>query len=500
MLLVLFDPEPSSAAARYKFPLSGKNLRSAKVALAKDTQALRKYKNICKKYPFRIYCDQDGDGISKKLEKQLTTNPSLFDTDFDDINDREEILKSGTNPLVPDNAALSCSPLFFDRKGNTIRFDIPNKSIGNYSRGLQSYAASCKICHGSDEKGIDFTFSELKTRISQPPMNISSLSDSKLADLVAYLNRSRLGQGACSNAPGAATPTPVGTAPFPGCSNEFFASNGDTNAFSIPIGTTGNMSRGYAIFTTGNCSACHSDQAHGRNMGFDIFVGKYQAAVNAGSMTDRHYSSQDFADITAWNNRDAAPQDCAAPMPTITPTADSTRNPDPTATPFACENAVFDATGTTKPGQLNIPVGVSGHIAQGSSLFNLGCTGCHSSEPALDKTYDQFSTLFDTAVSNGRMTLQLNQQERADLVAYFNRDKAPTNCAPLPTPTPLSDFAAGQIVFQANCSGCHDAHWDDFRELTSNKLYSTINDVREMRGISLTSEQVRVLLIYLHNL
>lgn len=47
-------------------------------------------------------CDADGDGLSRKEENQLGTDPRKADTDGDGINDGDEVAQ-GTDPLRNDN-------------------------------------------------------------------------------------------------------------------------------------------------------------------------------------------------------------------------------------------------------------------------------------------------------------------------------------------------------------------------------------------------------------
>lgn len=43
--------------------------------------------------------DTDGDGLSDRLEKQIGTNPQLYDTDGDTLSDYKEYVELKTNPL-----------------------------------------------------------------------------------------------------------------------------------------------------------------------------------------------------------------------------------------------------------------------------------------------------------------------------------------------------------------------------------------------------------------
>ncbi|MFK7929110.1 MAG: redoxin domain-containing protein [Myxococcota bacterium] len=49
--------------------------------------------------------DSDGDGLTNKIERELGTLISVADTDGDGLDDGEEVLEHGTNPLVEDTDA-----------------------------------------------------------------------------------------------------------------------------------------------------------------------------------------------------------------------------------------------------------------------------------------------------------------------------------------------------------------------------------------------------------
>jgi cytochrome c553 len=82
---------------------------------------------------------------------------------------------------------------FFDDNGNVTKkgkeaFQIPLEISANVSAGSTVFRSSCRSCHGIEF--LDRTFTEYKTRTSNPPMNLNK-TDQELADLTAYLNRNR---------------------------------------------------------------------------------------------------------------------------------------------------------------------------------------------------------------------------------------------------------------------------------------------------------------------
>ncbi len=76
----------------------------------------------------------------------------------------------------------------FDLEGNTTSFGIPRGAVGNIRRGKSKYFSQCSACH-SRLTGTHENFASLKRITAAPPMNLR-LSDSTLADLVAYLRYS----------------------------------------------------------------------------------------------------------------------------------------------------------------------------------------------------------------------------------------------------------------------------------------------------------------------
>lgn len=482
------------AAPRYSFPLSDRVARKLKVDIQRDRAAFKLVKGVCNDKKLSVTrgdCDADRDGLLNAREKLLRTNPLLKDSDFDGLTDLAEVTKYRLNPTKVDNPNGGCYPLYFDKAGNTIQFTLPKRVIGNLKRGKALYQRRCVVCHSAEEKGNNRTFTELKSRLAAAPMLITDLKDGSIGDLVAYLHRTLAGQGACQTLPPAPSPTPTGIVGAPGCANDFFTAEGDTTAFGIPSPLTGNLTRGAAYFAA-SCSSCHGDR--GANFSFT----QAKAAVTGPLMNITNLSDATLADLTAYFNRASAPQNCGSvPSPTPTQIPANTATPAPQATlpPLGCSNQFFDANGNTS--SFGIPAPLLGNISAGSSYYSLACSSCHGERG----TNSSFSAL-KTAVTGPLMNIKsLTDQQFANLVAFLNRSSAPQNCTspPAPTPTPIDDITAGSIVFQTSCATCHTRINDDLRQLTKNKLLSAIKDVKQMRSIVLSNEQIRVLLLYLHS-
>ncbi len=177
--------------------------------------------------------------------------------------------------------------------------------------------------------------------------------------------------------------------------------------------------------------------------------------------------------------------------------------------PNSCVLSPYDANGNTN--SFGIPAGLSGNITSGNGQFNTTCKRCH----AIDKGVNLAFAQLKGAVTGPPMNITtLSDQNFADLVSYLNRSKdngvrvCPTpdpGAGPVPTPmptatpTPLDDRSAGQLVFQGTCQACH-SNARQFRNLTRAKLEEAIAEKPQMRGITLTEEEYRVLFIYFRSL
>lgn len=521
-LLLLLHPlrtdaqnRQSAIRARYgPYPIAAAGLNRLRADLRKDKLLFRANKQRCKSMPASrksSVCDYDRDGLINSRERMLGTklanvdsdsdglrdraellnyhtDPLSADTDGDGMSDGDEVLNGRTDPTSPDSPA-DCSKPNFDEGGETSGFGIPAPLIGNISRGTQAFTQRCAACHAGAEKGTNYSFPALKTRISQAPMFITSIDNPVLADLVAYLNRTQTGfpAGCDGRMP---TPTPIpGQTPTPSgpsCANQYFDANGNTIQFGIPNPLAGNISRGSSYYAL-HCSSCHSD----RGAGFTF--AQVKSAVTGPLMNIATVTDPDFADLTAYMNRALANIGCNGnPTPTPTPA----RTPTPTPTPFSagCANDFFDAAGNTT--QFGIPAPLIGTIGAGQGIYGVACTSCHV-EKGTNFTFAQLKT----AVTGPLMKITtVSDQQFAHITAYLNRSKAAQNCGtPVPTPTPLSDIAAGQLIYQTTCQSCH-ARPSKFRTLESQELSSKLREVSEMRSIRLTNEQIRVLLIYFHSI
>jgi len=522
---------PSMASAA---PLSAASYKKLRVALAKDRLLLLAATRLgaCKGN-LKISnpnCDADKDRLINKRERRVHTDKMKKDTDGDGLSDRDELVKyhtdpaaadsdgdtlsdgseiqHGSNPLDPNDPPnlKGCKPPNFDADGNTSQFGIPAGLLGNQAAGSTEYAQKCRTCHIAAEKAVNYPFTQLKTALMGTPMFFKDLSDLYIANLVAYLNRSQPGGQGCDT-PAPILPTPIPGAaptatPFPtptatpfgnvcSCSGTTFDANCNTVAYEIPAPLSGNLDMGESSYTNLGCYGCHT--LRGQNFTFT----QLKAAVTGPKMNIQTVTNQQFADMAAWLNISSAHKTCSTPM-TPTPTPTRTPTPTQTATPAPTlgdgSNAFFDCAGNTKSGQFSIPSGLVGNINTGASLFSLSCSGCHGERG----TGFSFTSL-KSAVTGPLMNITtVSDQNFAHLTAWLNRAAAPAACAgtPVPTPTPLSDFAKGQLVFQTTCQTCHK-HPSELRRQSASDIREAINEVRQMNGITLSSEQLRVLVIYL---
>jgi hypothetical protein len=76
----------------------------------------------------------------------------------------------------------------FDDAGNTTAFGIPDGLIGNIDRGRSVWSGDCKVCHAKEKSNKSYP--QVKSAFRrEPQMRNLKVSDQKIADVVAYLNR-----------------------------------------------------------------------------------------------------------------------------------------------------------------------------------------------------------------------------------------------------------------------------------------------------------------------
>lgn len=282
---------------------------------------------------------------------------------------------------------------------------------------------------------------------------------------------------------------------FPGdetlidCSHPAFSESGDTAAFGIPSGYTGNVARGQQIFN-GTCNLCHGAAEPGTTLTFPSL----KLRISQAPMFITRLNDAALADLVAYLHRSETGLPAHCPAATPTPAGSASPSPTPTTPSTGCANEYFDASGNTL--LFGIPTPYVGNIGQGQAMITLACSGCHT-ERGTGHTFAQIKS----AVTGPLMNIQsISDQQFANLAAYLNRSFAAQNCGtPPPTPTPLDDISAGTLVFQGTCQSCHRSP-RELRRLTSRKLHEALREVSRMNAIQITSEQERVLLIYLNSL
>jgi len=416
-----------NSLAQPSFPLTANAKLKLKATLKRDSALMKSFRKKCKGsflLQKRSHCDADKDKLSNRREKQLTTNPYKSDTDGDGLKDRDELMKFGTDPLNPDSngngiqdgdedsnnngiadededdrpgegdsvedqndSTQMCLPPNFDVVGDTTKFGIPAGLIGNISLGQTQYQSTCVRCHAGVDKGANLAFSKLKLALYGAPMYLTSLTDSQISNLVAYLNRTQVGG-------------------------------------------------------TGNCAVATPTAAPG------------------------------------------GPNPQATTTPTSVPVM-----------PTPCAGGNFNANGDTT--QFDIPSGITGNVNRGLIVYNQNCSGCHGNT---DKGVNLlFTRLKSTLAAAPMFITNISDPDLSDLVAYLNRFQNGNCSSPFPTPTPLDDRGAGQLVYDSTCRPCHSRP-REFRNLSRSKLDEAIAEKDEMQNIVLSNEQYRVLFIYLRSL
>jgi hypothetical protein len=224
-------------------------------------------------------------------------------------------------------------------------------------------------------------------------------------------------------------------------------------------------------------------------------------------------TTQNFADLTAYANRDAAPKSCSS-APTPTPAAPAaTPTAAATATPLACGNDYFDGSYDTTAAftaTLQLGAGITGNINAGRAFFGSACGDCHPTGLPTPVAVDVATMqALQNAYANGVATkgmpdksAQISVQDWADLTALSNSDKAPANCGqPTPTPAPVNPYLHGQALFQMCLVGCHQHdNFHDVRGATAHNISEAIHEVSSMSKFSsLTSQEIADLATYLAN-
>jgi mono/diheme cytochrome c family protein len=181
-----------------------------------------------------------------------------------------------------------------------------------------------------------------------------------------------------------------------------------TSSFGIPAGLTGTVATGESLFAQ-TCTGCHASLG-ARN------YPQLAAAMSIPAMSSLNLSQQQLADLTAYLNRASIPAAPTTPPATTDPPVVPPSNPGTTPT-------VDTTTG------FGIPSGFTGSVSAGQGVFTASCAGCHSSLGP--RTYTQIDSAL--AAISAMRSLNLSQQQIADLTAYLNRASIPGSTTTPPT-------------------------------------------------------------------
>jgi PKD repeat protein len=91
----------------------------------------------------------------------------------------------------------------------------------------------------------------------------------------------------------------------------------------------------------------------------------------------------------------------------------------PIAGTYTVTCTVTDSTGTIKSGSVTVHVLPVGSAAEGQTLFNQQCIGCHPSAVALKPNADQITNNMGS-INPAMNAITLTDQQVADLQAYLN--------------------------------------------------------------------------------
>ncbi len=122
--------------------------------------------------------DADGDGLTKKQENELGTNPDAADTDGDGLTDGEEFLSFNTDPLKQDSDGdgLSDGMEIKTFKTNPNSADTDNDGLTD-SDEVNKYKSN-PLSDDSDKDGLkDAEEIELKTDMNNPDTDGDGLKD-----------------------------------------------------------------------------------------------------------------------------------------------------------------------------------------------------------------------------------------------------------------------------------------------------------------------------------
>ncbi len=122
--------------------------------------------------------DADNDGLTKKQEKELGTNPDVADTDGDGLTDGEEFLTFNTDPLKADSDGdgLNDGAEFKTYKTNPNSADSDNDGLTDTDE-VNKYKSN-PLSDDSDKDGLkDATEIELKTDMNNSDTDGDGLKD-----------------------------------------------------------------------------------------------------------------------------------------------------------------------------------------------------------------------------------------------------------------------------------------------------------------------------------
>lgn len=330
--------------------LSTKKLKKAKKKKAKKKSCFKYFKFEVSGQTYTPNAkDSDGDFLRNSQEAKLfKTSPVKKDTDSDGLSDIYELCISHTDPRkndsdgdgVPDSQdpdpnspsdnnapGQDYDPATYcDENGNTQGFEIPAGYVGNIAAGQSKYQSFCVACHPTQSglKGEGLLFSILNQSLKSPPMNFN-LPVETVADVTAFLNSANC--TAKTTPPDQSDPNPDSTPtpdPSPDPSPDPTPSpppaepgncdeNGNTSAFGIPDGLTGNITAGSNTFQS-VCSSCHVV-----DKGVGYTYQQLVQAVTGSPMFITNLSNQQFANLVAYLNQDNCTTS-GEPTPTPSPT------------------------------------------------------------------------------------------------------------------------------------------------------------------------------------
>lgn len=242
--------------------------------------------------------DNGGIEISGKLERSSAgTLSAAGEADESDLEEKSDTAISGARITVAATREVATT----DSEGRFSLFTTergPSISLQIQGTDFQASYTITEIPQNTARINLELSYDPASNQVGAGPVTFE--------DANGAAPSSPTPNPTVNPTPGAPQPTAAPTSaptvrptaaptPQPTPAGNFDA-NGNTSAFGIPSGTTGNVSRGQSVWT-GTCSGCHGSEK--RNLSYSGLTN----ALKISAMSGISLSSQQRADLVAYLNR-----------------------------------------------------------------------------------------------------------------------------------------------------------------------------------------------------